>query len=285
MSGLDRRHFAYRDDLADRSLEGRVAAARFVEGHPAQVVAGLASLRRRPEAASRQDTEVLFGEPVTVFETRDGWAWVQLASDGYVGYVAADQLGPLHVATHKVVAERTFLYPEPDIKSPATAALSLGSVLTVTESVGTLLALASGGFVVARHAAPVDNAEPDFVAVAERLVGIPYLWGGKSTKGLDCSGLVQLAMQAAGLPCPRDSDMQAVGLGAAVAKDTPLRRGDLVFWPGHVGIMVNDVSLLHANGHHMQVVIEPLAEAVDRIAGTGVLVSDVRRLPALGRAQ
>jgi cell wall-associated NlpC family hydrolase len=182
-----------------------------------------------------------------------------------------------------VTALRTFLYPEPDIKSPTVAALSLGSMLAVTGTSDPLLQLVNGGYVVARHVAPVDRFASDFVAVAERLVGFPYLWGGKSTKGLDCSGLLQLSMQAAGLDCPRDSDMQAKALGTMLAKDAPLSRGDIVFWPGHAGIMVDEARLLHANGHHMQTVIEPLAEAVARIAGTGTLVSSVRRLPSLGR--
>ncbi len=283
MSALDRRTNAYRDDLAAKALEGRVTAPRFVEGTKRQVAIGLASLKRTPEASARQDTEALFGETVTVYDTRDGWSWVQLASDGYVGYVLEPSLGPPHAATHKVTAERTFLYSEADIKSPTLAALSHGSELAVAGTSGALLALASGGYVVARHTAPIDRFAPDFVAVAETLAGVPYLWGGKSTKGLDCSGLLQLSMQAAGLGCPRDSDMQAKALGTTIAKDAPMKRGDLVFWPGHAGIMVDATRLLHANGFHMETVIEPLAEAVERIAGTGTFVSGVRRLPALGR--
>ncbi len=285
MSALDRRTNAYRDDLAAKALEGRVTAPRFVEGTKRQVAIGLVQVKRTPEATSRQDTEALFGETVTVYDTCDGWSWVQLASDGYVGYVLDSSLGPPHAATHKVTAERTFLYPEADIKSPTLAALSLGSELAVAGTSGALQKLASGGYVVARHTAPIDRFAPDFVAVAEQLVGVPYLWGGRSTKGLDCSGLVQLSMQAAGLECPRDSDMQAKALGTTIARDAPLERGDLVFWPGHAGIMVDATRLLHANGHHMETVIEPLAEAVERIAGTGTLVSGVRRMPALGRGQ
>jgi cell wall-associated NlpC family hydrolase len=283
MDVLDRRLNAYRDDLAARSLEGNVTAPRYVEGVRRRVVTGLASVRRTPAPSSRQDTEALFGETLTVYDTRDGWAWVQLAKDGYVGYVTEAALGPAHAATHKVTALRTFLYPEPDIKSPTVAALSLGSELEVMEDAGSLLRLATGGFVVARHTAPIGQFAPDFVAIASRLAGVPYLWGGRSTKGLDCSGLVQLAMHASGLDCPRDSDMQAKALGAVLAKDEPLRRGDLVFWPGHAGIMADEARMLHANGHHMETVIEPLAEAVARIAGTGTRVTSVRRLPALGR--
>lgn len=282
MTTLDRRLNAYRDDLAARALEGRVAAPRYAKGETRSIAIGLASVRRKPEASSRQDTEALFGETVTVYDTRDGWAWAQLQSDGYVGYVEESALGTAHAPTHTVIAERTFLYPEADIKSPARMALSLGSRLAVESESGTLLALASGGYVVARHAAALGDFAPDFVAVAETLVGIPYLWGGKSTKGLDCSGLVQLSMQRAGLDCPRDSDMQAKALGQPIGNDAPLQRGDLVFWPGHVGIMVDATRLLHANGHHMQIVIEPLTEAVERIAATGTVVSDVRRVPRLG---
>lgn len=283
MTTLDRRLNAYRDDLAARALEGRVTAPRYADGVTRQVVIGLASVRRRPDPAARQETEALFGETVTVYDTRDGWAWVQLESDGYVGYVQESALGTAHTPTHTVTAERTFLYPEADIKSPSLMALSLGSRLAVKSETGTLLALASGGYVVARHAVPSDTFAADFVAVAETLVGIPYLWGGKSTKGLDCSGLLQLSMQRAGLDCPRDSDMQAKALGQPIGKEAPLQRGDLVFWPGHVGIMVDASRLLHANGHHMQIVIEPLTGAIERIAVTGVVVSDVRRMPRLGR--
>ncbi len=282
MTTLDRRLYAYRSDLAARALEGRVAAPRYADGVTRQIAIGLASVRRTPAASSRQDTEALFGETVTVYDTQDGWAWVQLQSDGYVGYVAASALGEAHPPTHTVTAERTFLYPEADIKSPALMALSLGSRLAVRSEKGALLALASGGYVVACHAGRPDAFAPDFVAVAEMLVGIPYLWGGKSTKGLDCSGLLQLSMQRAGLDCPRDSDMQAKALGQPIGKEAPLRRGDLVFWPGHVGMMVDASRLLHANGHHMQIVIEPLTEAVARIAATGVVVSDVRRPERLG---
>jgi cell wall-associated NlpC family hydrolase len=285
MGELDRRLHAYRDDLAAKSLEGRVTAPRFVEGVEQQVTIGLASLRRTPSELSRQDTEVLFGETVTAYESRDGWAWVQLQKDGYVGYLLSSALGPALTPTHKVTAERTFLYSEPDIKSPTAAALSLGSLLTVTDTLGDLMKLARGGYVAARHVSPIDRFASDFVAVAERLVGIPYLWGGRSTKGFDCSGLLQLSMHAAGLDCPRDSDMQGATLGIKLAKDVPLRRGDLVFWPGHAGMMVDATRLLHCNGYHMETVIEPLAEAVARIAGTGTLVSGVRRLPALGRNQ
>jgi cell wall-associated NlpC family hydrolase len=283
MTMLDRRLHAYRDDLAARALEGRVAAPRFVDGEKRQIAIGLASVRRKPGTRSRQDTEALFGEAVTVYDLRDGWAWVQLESDGYVGYVEASALGPAQAPTHTVIVERTFLYAEADIKSPALMALSLGSALAVAGSKGSLLELASGGYVVARHVTRLDDFAPDFVAVAETLVGIPYLWGGKSTKGLDCSGLLQLAMQRAGLGCPRDSDMQAAAIGRSIPQDSALQRGDLVFWPGHVGIMVDASRLLHANGHHMLVVIEPLTKAVERIAATGVVVSDVRRPPRLGR--
>jgi cell wall-associated NlpC family hydrolase len=285
MGELDRRLHAYRDDLAAKCLEGRVAAPRYVDGAPQQAIVGLAPLKRSPADSSAQDTEVLYGESVTVYDSRSGWSWVQLAKDGYVGYLPTSALGPALASTHKVTAERTFLYPEPNIKSPVVAALSLGSELAATETANGFLKLSRGGYVVARHAAPIGWFAPDFVAVAERFVGIPYLWGGRSTKGFDCSGLLQLSMQAAGLDCPRDSDMQGTQLGVMLPKDAPLRRGDLVLWPGHVGIMTDATNLLHANAHHMQTVIEPLAEAVARIASTGPLVRGVRRLPALGKGQ
>ncbi len=282
---LDRRLHAVRPDLADIRLRQRVEAARYVTGEPATVTAAVAPLRRAPDSGASLDSEALFGESATVFERRpDGWAWVQLA-DGYVGWMPSAALGPeLAPATHRVSALRTFLLTGPDLKLPASVALSLGSLLRVTgeaETRGTrYLLLAGGGAVFAGHVAPAGTTAADPVAVAERLLGTPYLWGGRSSLGLDCSGLVQLALAEAGVTAPRDTDLQEAALGTPVAGAAggALRRGDLVFWPGHVGMMQNAADLIHANGFAMAVASESLAVATARIAQSGAFVSSVRRL-------
>ncbi|AWN48484.1 peptidase P60 [Methylobacterium terrae] len=268
---LDPRLTPARPDLADERLRGRVEAARYVPGRPHRIGAPLAPLRRAPDPLAALDSEALRGEAVTVYDVRDGWAFAQLAADGYVGYLPAEALGPADPApTHRVAAPRTFLYPAADLKRPVLGALSLGAGVTVDGLEGRYARLHGGGFVVAGHLAPVDAIEPDFAATALRFLGTPYLWGGRSSLGLDCSGLVQAALAAAGIRAPRDSDQQEAALGAPVpvALDlSGLRRGDLVFWRGHVGMMLDEARLIHANGHHMAVAVEPLAEAEGRIRG------------------
>ena len=279
---LDPRLNAFRPDLADERLRARVTAERFVAGWRAQVGRAVIPMRERPEAGAGLVNEALFGERVAVFDIAQGWAWVQLDRDRYVGYVPADAL-MLDIAepTHRVRAIGTFVYPVPDIKAPPIMHLSLGSELLVAGSNETFLRLASGGFVVARHVAPVANLARDFVSIAERLIGVPYLWGGRTRIGLDCSGLVQLALEAAGQVCPRDSDMQRADLGDTVLIPEPLdglERGDLVFWTGHVGIMVDGALLIHANAHHMAVAVEPLVTAAQRIAKGGHPIAAIKRL-------
>ena len=212
---------------------------------------------------------------------------MQLERDGYVGYLRAGALSSAQVTrpTHRVAALGTFLYPSADVKACPWMQLSMNAMLAVAEVGPTFSKLADGSFVPSRHIVEQDRHAPDFVAVAERFAGVPYLWGGKTRLGVDCSGLLQVAMQAAGLECPRDSDMQQAELG----RDVPIRddldgltRGDMVFWPGHVGIMVDAFLLLHANAHHMGVVAEPLASAVDRIARTGSPIAAIKRLEKQG---
>ncbi len=258
---LDRRLHAFRPDLADAALEGRVEAARFEQGVPALVAVPVAALRPRPDRTSGIDTELLLGEEVRVFDRTEGWAWVQASADGYVGYVDEEALGPAApAATHHVVVPRTFLYPGPDLRFPHRAALSMGSRITVVgeaETRGTrYLLLAEGAAVVAGHCLPIGTwASDDYVAIAARFLETPYLWGGRSGFGIDCSGLVQLALQMTGRTAPRDSDMQAAGLGREIARED-LQRGDLVFWKGHAGSMEDEKTLLHANGHTMTVARE-----------------------------
>lgn len=289
---LDPRLNAFRPDLADIRLRGKVEATRFVEGTLRRVVAPSAPLKRTPRADASLDSEILRGEVFVVFEDADeGWSWGQLETDGYVGFVPTDALGSVAPQpTHRVAALRTFVYPGPDMKLPAQAALSFGSRVVLDEEATTrntpYRRLTGGeGWIVARTVEPVDApVENDFVAVAERFLNTAYLWGGRTSLGLDCSSLVQLSLTAAGVAAPRDTDLQEKALGNAVEGDTTaaLRRGDLVFWlghwAGHVGIMIDGEYLLHANGHHMAVVIEPLAEVIARIAGKTGRPTSVKRL-------
>jgi cell wall-associated NlpC family hydrolase len=280
MRALDPRVTPARSDLAAKRLEGQVAAARFVEGDVYEVIEAQALLRHAPSPDAALDTEALMGERVTVYEiTEEGWAWGQLVRDGYVGWLPANALGrPGRAPTHKIVALRTLAFPGPSIKLPPACALALGAHLTVTEHVGALARAERGFYVPAIHLAPLDCFETDFVAVAERFVGTPYLWGGKTSYGLDCSGLVQVALTACGIECPRDSDMQEYALGTPVADLATIRRGDLVFWPGHVAIARDATSFIHANAYHMAVAIEPMADAIKRIGATGSEISSIRRL-------
>ena len=283
---LDPRRNAFRADLAAKALVGDVEAARFVDGRPGRIFRGAVPLRKAPDVTLGLETEALFGETLEVFEEANGWAWAQLSRDGYVGYLPADALAFSPLApTHRVQALGTFLYAEPNIKTPPLLHLPLNAVLTTVDDVDRFVELEGGGYVVSRHVAPIDRTARDYAEIAERFVGAPYLWGGRTRIGIDCSGLVQTSLQAAGLAAPRDSDMQQAELGEAIAltaEHDGLRRGDLVFWKGHVGVMLDSVMMVHANAHHMAVVIEPLPEAALRIAKAGGPITAIRRLGALG---
>ena len=275
----DRRLTPARPDLAADHLRGLIDAPRYVKGHAKRVVAASAPLRRYPDPGAPLETEALYGEGVTVYDERDGWAWVQLDRDKYVGYLPGEALAAPSEPTHRVAALRTHAYPGPSIKLPPRMALSLGARLAIVGREGDLAISADGMHIWARHLAETGSHEPDYVAVAERFLETPYLWGGRTSEGIDCSGLVQTALAAAGVPSPRDSDMQEASLGESIAIDEPLARGDLVFWKGHVGIMRDSATLLHANGWHMKVASEPLTQARDRIAANGgENVTSVRRL-------
>jgi cell wall-associated NlpC family hydrolase len=279
---LDPRRNAFRKDLAAKSLEGTVKAERYVVGEQAFVVRASVPLRKTPDATRGFETEALYGESLTIYDEVEGWAWVQLAHDGYVGYVPADALQRgKHDPTHRIQTLGTFLYGAPDIKSPPLMHLAMNALVTARGGDDKFLELDGGGFVYAGHAAPRGRHARDFVAISEGFVGVPYLWGGRTRIGLDCSGLVQTSLQAAGFSAPRDTDMQQAELGASIPVAgglEGLNRGDLVFWKGHVGIMVDNVLMVHANAHHMMVAVEPLSEAAQRIARTGSQITAIKRL-------
>lgn len=284
MAAFDARVTPARSDLAAKHLEGQVEAEQFVAGELREVVEGQAPLRRRRELDAPLDTEALRGERVTIYEEDgEGWCWGQLVADGYVGFLPQQALAPPGPEpTHRVAALRTFVFPGPSIKLPPLMALSLGSRIAAARVDASFAFLVRGGCIPVQHLAPAGTHETDFVAVAERFVGAPYLWGGKTSLGIDCSGLVQVALNAAGIACPRDSDMQERALGTMLGTGgaRTFQRGDLIFWKGHVAIVRDAETLVHANAHHMAVAIEPIAEAVRRIADTSSVVTSIRRLSA-----
>lgn len=275
---FDPRTTPARPDLAAKHLEGKVQAARFVEGEVREVIDAQAPVRSDPAPDAAMVTEALMGERVTVYEfDHEGWAWGQLAADGYVGWLPANALMPPRAEpTHKVTALRTLAFPGASIKAPPTVSPPLGSRLTVTREQGRF-AVAATGYLPATHLAPLGHVEKDFVAVADRFLGVPYLWGGKTNYGVDCSGLVQVALNACGIACPRDSDMQEQALGKPI-DIADARRGDLVFWKGHVAIVRDAATLVHANAFHMMVTIEPMADCIARIRAAGSEVTSVKRL-------
>ncbi|PQO24633.1 NLP/P60 hydrolase [Rhodobacteraceae bacterium WD3A24] len=252
--------------VAHASLKGRVSAEHFIDGTCARIGRPLADLRDGP--GGRRARQLLMGEGFTVLERRDGHVFGQAARDGHVGWLDEAALVAWAEPTHWVGASATHLYSAPDIKAPERGWLSLGARLRIVGEDGAFARTDGGLFVPRVHLRPLGDWADDPVAVAESLIGTPYLWGGNSRAGLDCSGLVQAALLACGRDCPPDSDLQQE-LGRPLAKGGGLTRGDLVFWAGHVGWMADSANLLHANAHHMAVAREPLAEAAGRIAAQG----------------
>jgi cell wall-associated NlpC family hydrolase len=271
-----------RADLAAKYLEGKVEAARFVEGESFEVMVALVPLRRAPAADSELMTQALRGDRITIYDRNaEGWAWGQLDSDGYVGWLPDAGLAkPGAAPTHRVTAIRTFAFGGPSIKLPPIETLVMGSAVTVTREDGAFAVTREGRHLPRSHLAAIGHREVDFVAVADRFIGTPYLWGGKSSFGVDCSGLVQISLNAAGIGCPRDSDMQQAALGREldVAEAMSLKRGDLLFWKGHVAIARDAKTVVHANAYHMATVIENTKAAIARIEAAGSKLVAIKRL-------
>jgi hypothetical protein len=271
-----------RPDLAAKYLEGKVEAARFVDGEAFEIVDALVPLRDAPFSGAEVLTQALKGERVTIYDRNgEGFAWGQLNGDGYVGWLPDRALTkPAAAPTHKITALRTFAFPGPSIKLPPVETLVMGTTITVLRQDSTFAVTREGWYLPLPHVGGLEYLERDFVAVAERFVGTPYLWGGKSSFGIDCSGLVQVALNAAGTGCPRDSDMQQDGLGRKLdaAESARLQRGDLIFWKGHVAIARDADSIIHANAHHMATAIEPTRSAIARIKASGSEITSIKRM-------
>ena len=278
MSGFDPRLTPARADLAAAHLKDTVEAPRYAEGKVHRVIRGRAALRGKPSEDASLDTELLFGENFEVYEIANGWAWGQSKTDSYVGYARADALGEgASTPDHRVAARMTPVFPAPDLKKPVRDFLPLNARVRIEAREDVYARIGANAYVFAGHLVPSNEIEADWVAVAERFLRVAYVWGGKTAAGLDCSGLIQTSMQAAGLACPRDTGMQEQSLGRD-ADPAQLRRGDLVFWKGHVGVMLDARRLLHANAFHMEVSIEPLSEAVARIEKAVGPIRSVRRI-------
>jgi NlpC/P60 family/Bacterial dipeptidyl-peptidase Sh3 domain len=269
----DKRITPFRADLAAAHLQGVVDAPRYADGITRSVWVGRIPLKVRPSDEAAQDSELLFGESFTVYDRAKGWCWGQAQSDGYVGYVEEGALTQSFAAQSRVTALMAPAFIGPDFKRAVQDMLPMNAAVSVLGKIDEYVEIESGLFLHCKHLAPLTTT--DFVTVAEKFVGVAYVWGGKTYAGLDCSGLIQTACHAVGKTCPRDTDMQERELGASV--EHAERRGDLVFWKGHVGVMLNETHLLHANAHHMATVVEPLAEAVARIANVVGPVTSVRR--------
>ncbi len=275
----DRRVFLCNERVAHDSLKGQVDGVTFVKGQLKQVCKSVAGMFAKPHGG--MDCQLMFGEQFLELEqnSETGYSFGRSELDHYVGYVKTDDLVPENPANYKVNYLNSHIYPEANMKTVPLMALPLGACLNVVSIKDRFGKLATGGFVPEQAITPLYNNADDFVSVAESFLGVAYLWGGDSYQGIDCSGLVQVSMHASGHVCPRDSDMQQEAIGTEFGGNEPLRRADLIFWKGHVGIMVNEDTLLHANAHHMQVTLEPFEDAAARILQAEGLEIVGRRRP------
>ena len=262
----DRRLTPANGRVAASHLKGQVEADVFVDGEAASIGQVVVDLLAQP--SGKRDRQLLMGAAVTVFERRDGWAFVQAKKDGYVGYVREAALTAVHSPTHRVATPATHAYASDSFKAQDFLHLPFGAELTVVDERHKFYETPQG-FIPKKHLRPLSHPFSDPATVAQLFFGTPYLWGGNSSRGIDCSGLVQAAYQACGHICAGDSDMQETALGRLLNDDDTLRRGDLIFWKGHIAMMVDGETMIHANAHHMAVVYEGLAQATLRIKAQG----------------
>ncbi|MCV2879983.1 C40 family peptidase [Sedimentimonas flavescens] len=262
----DRRLTPFSGRVALESLRGQVEAAAFTKGEAARLACPVADLLASPEGL--RDRQLLFGADLVVIDRQGAHVFVQSVADGYCGWVAADCLAAPQLATHRVIAPATHVYREASIKRGEAMRLSLGARVAVLAQEGGF-ARTPEAFIPLQHLRALDDPPADPVTLAESLLGTPYLWGGNSRDGIDCSGLVQVAFHACNRACAADSDLQRAEFGAFLAPGTPLLRGDLFFWRGHVAIAVSPERLIHANGHTMSVAYEEIGACLARIEAAG----------------
>ena len=276
---FDPREYAYKAGLAADYMRGLIRSPKFLVGEVFQVKINVTSLKKSPGQSSEQVSELLFGEEIIIYEILNGWAWGQSQTDGYVGYVSMDHIScKLQENTHEVTALRAFVYKQPDIKASIITCLSMASQLSITHSRGLFAYIENLGWIFEKSIRTLGGVESDFVSVAQKFTGTPYLWGGRSSFGIDCSGLVQLSLRRVGVLCPRDTDQQASSVGSPVNDEiTKLLRGDLIYVNGHVAIMVNPHTILHANAFHMSVELESLEDFLSRLKQDNIHIAQMRR--------